>query len=233
MKVFISWSGERSKQTAIVLSSWIRQVIQATETWISLDIEKGNRWDDQIKIELEQSKIGIICLNKDNLKSEWILFEAGAISKTKDSQVCTFLLDISPANINPPLGQFQHTLFQKEDIRKLIHTINNKLNSVGEKSIPENDLNQVFDIFYHVLDEKLSLIQMENPKNEIIERPEREILEEILQLIRIDKEAERKEMLQTLYETIKQKSNEYDFLRPDLNTNKTNSNNNKSSFNFQ
>jgi hypothetical protein len=42
--------------------------------------------------------------------------------------VCTFLLDINPAEIKPPLGQFQHTLFKKEDIKKLMYSINNKIN---------------------------------------------------------------------------------------------------------
>lgn len=199
MKVFISWSGKRSKETADVLNSWIRQVIQAAETWISLDIKKGIRWNDQIKNELEESKIGIICLNKDNLQSEWILFEAGALSKTKDAQVCTFLLDVNPADINPPLGQFQHTLYDKDDLRKLVHTINNKITSVGEKTIPERDLNEVFDVFFPKLDEKLSNILNEKSLDKNIKRTDREILEEILQTIRAAKQPDLHEMSEKIY----------------------------------
>ena len=66
MKVFISWSGTKSKKTAEVLSAWIRQVIQAADTWISSDIEKGARWNEKVSLELEETKIGIICLNKEN-----------------------------------------------------------------------------------------------------------------------------------------------------------------------
>src|SRR5438270_7602022 len=111
MKVFISWSGPKSRKTAEALSSWLRQVIQAVEPFLSLDIEKGARWSEKINKALEETKVGIICLNKENLSSEWIIFEAGALSKTTDAHVCTFLMDLKPADIKPPLGQFQHTLF--------------------------------------------------------------------------------------------------------------------------
>ena len=184
MKVFISWSGKRSKETADFVSSWIRQVIQAAETWVSLDIEKGTRWNDHINKELEQTKIGIICLNKDNLTSEWILFEAGALSKTSDAYVCTFLLDINPADIKPPLGQFQHTLFTKEDIKRLIHTINNKIVAQKEKTIPEKDLDEVFEIFWPKLEKKLDSIKNQSSEIVNLKRTEREILEELLQIVR-------------------------------------------------
>jgi hypothetical protein len=198
-KVFISWSGRRSKETADVLNSWIRQVIQAAETWISLDIQKGIRWNDQIKNELEESKVGIICLNKENLQSEWILFEAGALSKTKDGQVCTFLLDVNPADIKPPLGQFQHTLYNKDDLRKLVHTINNKIIAIGEKTIPEKDLNEVFEVFFPKLDEKLARILNEKSQDGNIKRTDREILEEILQTIRASKMPGLNEIYERIY----------------------------------
>lgn len=200
MKVFISWSGTRSKETAEVLSGWIRQVIQAAETWISLDIQKGIRWNDQIKNELEQSRVGIICLDKDNLQSEWVLFEAGALSKTQDAHVCTFLLDIKPADVKQPLGQFQHTLFNKEDIKKLVHTINNKIITVGEKTLPEKDLDEVFDVFYPKLDEKLLAIQNEKPVDGVVKRTDREILEEILQTIRSTKLEEINQLKDLFYQ---------------------------------
>jgi hypothetical protein len=192
--------GGAYKETAECLSSWIRQVIQAAETWISLDIQKGIRWNDQIKNELEQSKVGIICLNKDNLQSEWVLFEAGALSKTQDAHVCTFLLDISPADVKPPLGQFQHTLFVKEDIRKLVQTINDKIIAVGEKTIPEKDLNEVFDVFYPRLEEKLNAIQNEKSVDGQVKRTDREILEEILQTIRATNQVQIKQLYEMYHD---------------------------------
>jgi len=184
MKVFISWSGERSRETADVLCTWIRQVIQSAETWISLDIEKGVRWNDKVNKELEETKVGIICLNKENLSSEWILFEAGALSKTSDAHVCTFLLNINPTDIKPPLGQFQHTLFSKEDIRRLMHTINNKIIAQKEKTLSEKDLDEIFDERWYKLEEKLNEIKSQDQIIKEPTRTDRELLEEILQTVR-------------------------------------------------
>ena len=184
MKVFISWSGKRSKETAEVLCKWIRQILQAAEPWISLDIEKGSRWNEKISQELEQTKIGIICLNQDNISSEWILFEAGALSKTKDAHVCTFLLDINPAEIKPPLGQFQHTLFKKDDMKKLIFDINNKMFENGEKKLLEGDLEETFETFWPKLNSNLEKIQKTIRNSKPVQRSDREILEEILQVVR-------------------------------------------------
>jgi hypothetical protein len=84
-------------------------MIHAVEPWLSSDMEKGIRSGSEMAHALEKTKVGIICLTKENLGEDWILFEAGALSKTKDSHVCTFLLDLVPSDIKQPLAQFQHT----------------------------------------------------------------------------------------------------------------------------
>jgi hypothetical protein len=44
-------------------------------------------------------KAGIICLTPGNLTAPWILFEAGAISKTPEkAYVCTLLVDLQLTN---------------------------------------------------------------------------------------------------------------------------------------
>lgn len=85
MKVFISWSGARSKAVASKLREWLPDVIQNIEPWMSRhDIKAGERWDKELSGELNDSKFGIICLTSDNYDAPWILFEAGALSKTID-----------------------------------------------------------------------------------------------------------------------------------------------------
>src|SRR5947199_10635287 len=103
------------------LQSWLRLVIQAVEPWISVDIEKGRRWGDELAAQLEQSKVGIICLTPDNLEEKWIHFEAGALAKTKDASVCTLLTGIQNENdVGYPLAQFQHTKAEKNEIQQLL-----------------------------------------------------------------------------------------------------------------
>lgn len=41
MKIFVSWSGKRSKAVAELMSDWLKCVIQASQPWISTrDIDR-------------------------------------------------------------------------------------------------------------------------------------------------------------------------------------------------
>ena len=156
MKIFISWHGEKSREVAEFLKKWLKQVLQHSDPWISSDINKGARWNEDISAELEITNIGIICLNRENLKSEWIHFEAGALSKFTKSYVCTFLMDIKPSDIAPPLSQFQHTQFNKPDVYKMLTTINQIISEVEGSSLSEKELEEIFDINWDRLFNTLS-----------------------------------------------------------------------------
>jgi hypothetical protein len=116
MKIFISWSGIRSKAVAEALHDWLPTIIQAVRPWLSpADIDKGTRWRTEVATELEHSQVGIVCLTPENLNSSWLLFEAGALSKIQESSfICTLLYDLEPSTVVGPLGQFQHTLATKK-----------------------------------------------------------------------------------------------------------------------
>src|SRR5579875_159793 len=110
MDVFISWSGERSKYVAEALRGWLKQVIQAVKPWLSSeDILAGARWNVEIANRLSATKFGIICVTPENLDSNWLVFEAGALAKTIDDRtfVCPFLIDMDEINPQHPLSQFQ------------------------------------------------------------------------------------------------------------------------------
>ena len=144
--VFISWSGERSKRAAEALREWLGTVLQNARPWMSeTDIEKGSRGLDEIARALEGMKVGIICLTPENLTAEWILYEAGALSKTLDAKtrVCTYLLaGLESANLKAPLSLFQWTKANKDDTRKLIHTINKHLDATP---VPDGRLDSTFE----------------------------------------------------------------------------------------
>lgn len=101
-------------------------MIQTVDPFLSSDsIEKGSRWSTQLKSGLSSSAFGIICLTQDNLQSPWMTFEAGALSEGLSSdRVCPLLVDVEPADIQGPMGEFQGTALNKTDMFKLISTIN-------------------------------------------------------------------------------------------------------------
>ena len=83
MKVFVSWSGTRSRLIARELSAWLKDVFQGIETWMSeADIKAGARWADKLSEELQRSNFAVMCLTPENMGSPWMLFEAGAISRS-------------------------------------------------------------------------------------------------------------------------------------------------------
>jgi len=181
MKVFISWSGERSQNIANAFREWLPNVIQTIQPWMSAyDIDKGARWSSDIASQLEESVVGIICLTPENLKAPWILFETGALSKTIDKTfVCLYLFQVEPADISGPLVQFQFTKSNKDDTQKLITTINKAL---GKLALPEQNLYKAFEKWWPEFEKKLKDIPDIQVKKE--ERSDREILEEILDLVR-------------------------------------------------
>jgi hypothetical protein len=186
MLVFISWSGNRSKRVAEALERWLSHVIQAVDPWLSLDIEKGARWSATISERLEQSKVGIICVSRDNVDSHWLLFEAGALSKAKDTHVCTLLIDLRPADLSSPLAQFQATIAEKEDVRRLAHTINLTVQRSGERFLSDQVLDDTFELHWPRLNTVLKEVAQSPGEGESQKRlrTDREILEEVLEILR-------------------------------------------------
>src|SRR5712692_5288094 len=144
MRVFLSWSGERSGQIAESLKVWLTDVMHVLEPWVSSeDIDKGARWSLQLAQGLQDTSVGIICLTPENLTAPWILFEAGALAKyVESSRVCTYLFHVRPADIDGPLASFQATEANKTDTLRLIRMLNGLL---GEQARPDEQLRRAFE----------------------------------------------------------------------------------------
>lgn len=184
MKVFISWSGQLSRTVGEAIRDWLPNVLQlVTPYFTPSDVEKGTRFLNEIAAVLEDSQVGILCLTRDNLDSHWILFEAGALSKSLDqAYVCPVLFGITNTDLAGPLKQFQTTQFDKKDFRKLIASINDRL---GENQLPPKTFDAVFEKWWPDLDEKIrtTLSATMGPQEPV--RSDRELLEEVLQLCRV------------------------------------------------
>jgi hypothetical protein len=160
MKLFLSWSGEISKKVALIFYDWIPSVIQSIEPYISIeDIEKGARWGNSISSELEQSSFGILFVTPDNIKAPWLNFEAGALSKAINiSFVSPFLFGVKNSDLSGPLVQFQSTLFDKEEIKKLVNSINK---SCSDGALTETRLNSIFEKWWPDLESSLKELQLQ------------------------------------------------------------------------
>jgi len=131
MKVFISWSVQRSAAVADALRYWLPKVIQALEPWMSADdIEKG---------------------------------------------------------IREPLAQFQATRAQKDDVRKLVFSINGAL---GDSKLSESELGETFEVWWPKLEERLDRVG-ETTTSVAPARSDRELLEEILETVRSQSKRDR------------------------------------------
>lgn len=126
MKIFVSWSGERSEGLAKALKEWLPLVLHFAEPWLSKsDIQAGERWSVEIAKELESTNFGILCVTKENLTSPWILFEAGALAKSmQDGRVMPLLLDIDFKEVSGPLAQFQAKKAEQAGVKELIASLN-------------------------------------------------------------------------------------------------------------
>lgn len=185
MKVFLSWSGQRSKEIANLLSDWLCCVIQASRPWISTrDLDRGSLWFGEINDQLKDTTVGIICLTQENKARPWILFEAGALAKgLSTSRVCTLLIDLESKDIEDPLAQFNHTFPNRESVLGLVKTLNNTLAGNG---LDNRILEQVFDTYWPQFEKRFSDIlanTKEHPPSK--PRPKEDVLGEILENTRI------------------------------------------------
>src|SRR5579871_1905939 len=116
MKIFISWSGERSREVAQALKESLPLILQYVDAFLSADdIDKGARWSGEIAAKLDACHYGVVCLTPENLDSAWIHFEAGALSKSVSAaRVAPLLLELKKSEVTGPLSQFQLTPATKE-----------------------------------------------------------------------------------------------------------------------
>jgi len=181
MRVFISWSGVRSKVMATALKTWLSDVFQDVHTWMSEhDLDAGMQWSSHLSEQLEAASFGILCLTPDNLTSPWLLFEAGALSKiVKSARVVPYRLALKATDVGYPLAQFQGVDADEDGTFKLLQS----LNSSREVPLPDERLKRLFNKWWPDLQKQLQGVPSHQSET-TQKRTERSLLEEILQLVR-------------------------------------------------
>ncbi len=79
-KYFLSWSKSKSKNLAKELKLFFENLFgNKVDIFISSGMEKGSLVDTGIHDSLLESRICIVCLTRESLKSPWLMYEAGAV----------------------------------------------------------------------------------------------------------------------------------------------------------
>gem|GEM_PF-5535859 len=155
-KLFMSWSGEQSKQIAKLFVEELKKGFGSIETYFTPeDLMHGKRWGGELAEELEKTKYGILILTKQNHLKPWINFEAGAISKNyKNSMVWPICFDFSKSELEVPLSLFQAADFNKEEFKKMLKEIVELINGL------DINFDTNYEMFWNGLESKIKSIPM-------------------------------------------------------------------------
>lgn len=181
MKVFISWSGKRSKAMANALKEWIPLIVQHSEPFVSdKDISAGDRWAQAIAGELESSNFGILCITPENISSEWIMFEAGALSKAmQDAKVIPLLFGLELSDLSGPLQQFQALKVDEQGMLDALKAIN----AASDNKTGDATIEQLVPALWSQLQAKLDAIPAKTETAKHM-RPQIEIMEDLVSQVR-------------------------------------------------
>lgn len=114
-------------------------------------------WDS-----LADHHFGILFVTKSNFSAPWILFEAGALSKTVQSRVIPILCNVGRTKIaNSPLNQFQNATRVKDDILQVVDAIN----LACERPLPPERLKATFEKWWPDFDQQFENIEFIEPEN--------------------------------------------------------------------
>lgn len=159
-KIFISWSGEKSKQIASTFYDWFYNTFKIEAWFSSKNIKIGKLWEPKIQEALQQSTKGIFFITKENVFAPWINFEAGAISKgNPENFVCIIRVDSNEIPKESPLFHYQNTAFNKEGICELLNNI-----LIDSPDYNEENFKKLFDTNWKEFYKKyLKIIYSDNP----------------------------------------------------------------------
>ena len=183
MKVMICWSGARSKGVATALRDWLPDVLEGLDPWMSEhDLAAGSVWGQALNDRLEEPKFGILCLTREALHADWLLFEAGALAKgMTTAKVVPYLIDLQEGQVENPLAQFQNVSADEAGTLKLLQSINKA--RAAEGGLTDERLQKRAELYWPSLESELKKL----PEASAAAPPPREVpemLAEILQIVR-------------------------------------------------
>lgn len=138
-RVFISWSGKRSKHVAEALREWLPYVLQDVEPFVSsINIQAGELWDDVIRERVRTSGFCILCVTSGNLRSEWLHYEAGAMREGMAIPVAPFLLGVGMEQLSGPFRRLQAKHADEAGTTELILSLGQAIKTSSSEAFIRN-----------------------------------------------------------------------------------------------
>jgi TIR domain len=194
-EIFISWSGERSRDIAEALKEFFGDVLPHTDSWISSDdLRKGARWLPELDGHLRKSTVGVVVVTPENKDAPWLSFEGGVIAGTlAEKKCCPVVCGLDATDLTGPLAQFQATeITDKEEVLRLVQSINE---ATGEQR--DERVTRWFDRSWDALSKRVAATLA---KKVTVPRPPtaEELLREILSIVRAPASGEMMELVSRL-----------------------------------
>lgn len=159
MRIFLSWSGDRSRYLSTCFKNWLPNVLQYLEPYMSSqDIKLGERWGTNIEENLRENDFGLVFVTPENIDAPWINFEAGALSKALKSRLVPVIYgdDVTILNTGP-LKQFQSSKnLEKDSVKQLVLDINEYASDTERLKIDKVEL--AFEKWWDELETELQNI---------------------------------------------------------------------------
>ena len=156
MKIFLSQSEDASRRIAEHFRSWLPKVLPFAQPWMAeRDLEPGTRWSAELECNLCAAATGIICVAPENMRSQWLLFEAGVLSRSLPTdngkqRLFPLLYEVSRGDLSPgPLAQFQAVELRGDNeagMRALVQSLN--ACAADGVRLPSQVVDVMFDRFW-------------------------------------------------------------------------------------
>ncbi len=178
MKIFVCWSGEKSRMVAELFRGWIQNVIQGTDVFLSTQsIEGGALWASEVADNIRDRNFGVAFITQENKRNTWIHFEAGGLFKgLGKARVVPLLVDLTTTDLEPPLSWFQAAQIDSESMLRLVKSINE---GRDDRRISEDILMSSFTKWWSDFEKPFGAIAKAST-SVAAKRQDRELLEELL-----------------------------------------------------
>lgn len=187
MKIYMAWSGKRSKDLAYELGKLLGTILESIEPWQSLvDIAAGENWATEVKGRIQSSEYAIFCVTLENSRAGWMQFELGTVfNQLQEHKIIPYLFDLDTRDLVGPIRYFQVVKDTKEGTFRLLRQLNESL----PRPRMENQLQKTFDALWPKFESRLSEIKQIHENH--IEKPDQnEIQRELNRLAESTKELE-------------------------------------------